>query len=96
MDRYWQINDHMEIWSDEIKWKFFQAVAVSVLQYGCTTCTLMKWLGKKKLDENSIRMFVYCFEQILEAASPTKQQLYSYLPPISQTIQVRQPRHAGH
>ena len=27
---------------------------------------------------------------------PTKQQLHSYLPPISQTIQQKQIKHAGH
>ena len=27
---------------------------------------------------------------------PTKHQLYSHLPPITKTIQVRRPRHAGH
>ena len=27
---------------------------------------------------------------------PTREQLYGYLPPISQTIQVRRTRHAGH
>ena len=30
----------------------------------------------------------YCFEQILEI-TPIKRHLYGYLPPISQTIQVR-------
>ena len=35
-------------------------------------------------------------EQVLEAAHPTKQQLYGYLPPIMKTIQVRWIRHAWH
>ena len=34
---------------DKIKGKFFQAVAMSVLLYGCTIWTLMKFL-EKKLD----------------------------------------------
>ena len=32
--------------SDKMIWEFFQAVAMSVLLYGCTTLTLMKCLGK--------------------------------------------------
>ena len=32
--------------SDEIKWDFFQDIAVSVLLYGCTTWILMKRLEK--------------------------------------------------
>ena len=34
-------------------------------------------------------------EQVLEA-TPQKHQLYSHLPPITKTIQVRRTRHAGH
>ena len=34
-------------------------------------------------------------EQVLEA-TPTNQQLYGHLPPITKTIQVRRTRHAGH
>ena len=33
------------------------------------------------------------FEQIMEVSPPQKQQLYSHLPPISQTIQVIRTRH---
>ena len=33
--------------SDEIKWEFFPAVAVSVQLYGCTTSPEMKHLEKK-------------------------------------------------
>ena len=33
--------------SDEIKWEFFRAVALSALLYNCTTWTLAKHLGKK-------------------------------------------------
>ena len=36
---------------------FFQAVAVSVLLYGCTT-----WMLTKKLDENYTKMIYCCFE----------------------------------
>ena len=41
--------------SEKIKRNSFQAVAVSILQYGCTTWMLMKGT-KKKLDENYTRM----------------------------------------
>ena len=52
--------------SDKIKLGFFQAVALSVLLYGCTTWTLAKCLEKKlcRLHEDA----VCCFEQILKAA----------------------------
>ena len=39
----------------KIKWKLFQAVAVSVLLYGCTTWTLTKCL-ETKLNVNFSRM----------------------------------------
>ena len=38
---------------------------------------------------------LHCFKQILES-TPTKQQLYGHLPPISQTIQVGQAKHSGY
>ena len=34
--------------SDNIKWEFFQAVAMLVLLHGCTAWTLTKHFGKKK------------------------------------------------
>ena len=74
----------MEIWSlsDKIKWEFFQAVTVSVLLYGCSA----KWeQDEKDATLNKSRK-----------QHPTKQQLYGHLSPISQTIHVRQTRHAGH
>ena len=39
--------------SDKIKEKFFQAVAMSILRKSCTTWTLIKKL-KKKLNESSM------------------------------------------
>ena len=48
---------------DKMKWEFFQAVAVSVLQYRCTSKTFgekVKW----ELHKDGAS----CFEQILEAA----------------------------
>ena len=50
---------------------------------------------EKKLDGNYTRML----QAILNKSwrqHPTKQQLYSHLPPITKTIQVRWTRHAGH
>ena len=65
---YWQFNDSMEIgFSDRIKWNFFQAVAVSVLLYSCTSRALTKRFPKKtkcKLYED----YACCFKQILEVA----------------------------
>ena len=40
--------------SDKINWDFFQAVAVSVFLYGCTTWMLTKCM-RKKLDGNYTR-----------------------------------------
>ena len=51
MDCYWQVIDHMEVYS-KIKQDFFQAVAVSILLYRCTIWTLAKCLEKKKLERN--------------------------------------------
>ena len=62
--------------------------------YGCTTWTLTKRL-EKKLDGNYTRML----RAILNKSwwqHPTKHQLYSHLPPITKTIQVRLTRHTGH
>ena len=69
-----------------MKRSFFQAAAVSILLYGCTTWTLTKRM-EKMLDGNYTRML---------RQHPTKQQLYSHLPPITKTIKVRRTRHAGH
>ena len=41
--------------TNKIKRKFFQAVAISVLLYRCTTCMLTK-RTEKKLDENYTRI----------------------------------------
>ena len=41
--------------TDKMKRSFFQAAVISILLYGCTTCTLTKRL-KKKLDGNYTRM----------------------------------------
>ena len=58
--KVWIVIDRLSnIWkadlSDKIKLKFFQAVAMSVLLYGCTTWILTKCLVKK-LNRNYTRM----------------------------------------
>ena len=78
--------------TDKMKRSFFQAAVISILLYGCTTWTLTKSL-EKKLDSNYTRML----QAILNKSwrqHPTKHQLYSHLPPITKTIQVRWTRHA--
>ena len=79
--------------TDKMKRSFFQAVVVSILLYGCTTCTLTKRL-EKKLDGNYTRMPRAILNKFWRQ-HPTKHQLYGHLPPITKTIQVRRTRHAG-
>ena len=65
---------------DKIKCDFFQAVAASILQYGCTTWMITKHMVKK-LYENYMRM-VHDLEEILEATTDktaTVQLLNSHL-----------------
>ena len=66
----------------------------SILLYGCTTWTLTKWL-EKKLDGNYTRMLRAIMNKSWRQ-HPTRHQLYSHLPPITKTIQVRRTRYAGH
>ena len=73
---------------------FFQAVVVSILLFEYTTWTLTKRM-KKKLNGNYTRMLQAIFNKSWRQ-HPTKQQLYSHLPAIMKTIQVRRTRHAGH
>ena len=77
-----------------MKRSFFQAVVVSILLYGCTTWTLAKRL-EKKLEDNYTRMLRAILNKSWRQ-HPTRHQLYSHLPPITKTIQVRRTRHAGH
>ena len=98
MKAWTAINKLSIIWksdlTDKMKCSFFLAVVMLILLYGCTTWTLTKWL-EKKLDSNYIRMqWAILNKSWLQ--HPTKHQLYSHLPPITKTIQVRQTRHAGH
>ena len=78
--------------SDKIKCSFFQAVVTSILLYGCITWMLTKRI-EKRLDGNCTRML----RTILNKSwwqHTTKQLLYSHLPPISKTIQIRWTRYA--
>ena len=77
-----------------MKRSFFQAAAVSILLYGCTTWTLTKQL-EKKLDGNYTKMLRAILNKSWRQ-HPTRHQLYGHLPPITKTIQVRRTRHAGH
>ena len=56
--------------------------------------TLTKHI-KKKLDGNYTKVLHTVLNKSTKLHT-TKQQLYGHLPPISQTIQVRQTRHTGH
>ena len=80
--------------TDKMKRSFFQAAVTSILLYGCTTWTLTKRL-EKKLDGNYTRMLRAILNKSWRQ-HPTRHKLYSHLPPIRKTIQVRRTRHAGH
>ena len=80
--------------TDKMKRSFFHAAVVSILLYGCISWTLTK-RREKKLDSNYTRMLRAILNKSLRQ-HPTKHQLYSHLPPITKTIQVRRTRHAGH
>ena len=72
---------------------FFQSAVVSILLYGCTTCTLTKFM-EKKLDGNYIRMLPVIFNKFWRQHL-TKQQMYDHQPPITKTIKIRRTRRAG-
>ena len=74
--------------------KFFQAVVISVLLYGCTTWILVRRL-ENKLDDSCTRMLRAVLKKSWKQHS-TRKQLYGHLPPISQTIRVRLTTHTGH
>ena len=99
LTKAWTAIDRLSIiWksnlTDKMKRSFFQAAAVSILLYGCTTWMLTKRL-KKKLDGNYTRMLRAILNRSWQQ-HPTRHQLYSHLPPITKTIQARRTRHAGH
>ena len=80
--------------TDKMKCGFFQAAVMSILLYRCTTWTLTKWL-EKKLDGNYTKMLRAILNKSWRQ-HPIKHQLYSHLPPITKTIQVKWTRYAGH
>ena len=80
--------------TDKMKRSFFQAAIVSILLCGSTTWTLTKRL-EKKLDGNYTRMLRAILNKSWRQ-HPTRHQVFSHLPPITNTIQVRRTRHAGH
>ena len=80
--------------TDKMKHSFFQAAAVSILLYGCTTWTLTK-RREKKLDGNYPRMLRAILNKSWRQ-HPTRHQLFCHLPHITKTIQARRTRHAEH
>ena len=95
----WAANDKLSVtWksdlTDKMKRSFSQAAVVSILLYGCTTWTLIKWM-EKKLDGNYTRMLQAILNKPWRQ-HPTKQQMYGPLSPITKTIKVRKTRHEGH
>ena len=86
----WTATDKLSIiWMsnllDKINRDFFQAVAMSILSYGCTTRTQTKHI-EKKLDRNDTRML-----RVIKNKS--WKQLFGHLTPISKTTPKR---HVGH
>ena len=76
---------------DPIKWN-----AVSSKQRSCRYCCMDANLtAGEKLESNYNRMLRAILNRSWRQ-HPTKQQLYSHLPPITKTIQIRLTRHAGH
>ena len=90
----WTANDRMSDLTDRTKRSFFQVAVVLILLYGFTTWTLTKPM-EKKLDSNYTKRLRVVLNRSWRQ-HPTKQRIYSYLPPITKTILVRQTRHAGH
>ena len=80
--------------TDKMKRSFFQAAAVSILQYTYTTWMLTKRM-EKKLDGNYTRMLRAILNKSWRQHS-TKQQLYDLQPLITKIIKLRRTRHAGH
>ena len=97
--------------SNKMKWDFFQVVAVYILLYKCTTWTLTKCIEQKPDGNYTRILFAIkqilvvtlhkttcptCLVHLTWMVSEIGgRELYSYLPPISLTIQVRWTRHVG-
>ena len=78
--------------TDKMKRSFFQAAAVSIQLYGCTTWTLTKRM-EKKLDGNYTGMLRANLNKPWRQY-PTKHLLYGHLTPT--TKKDRRTRQAGH
>ena len=90
MDGYWQVIDHMEIWS-------FWWNKMGFLPRCCCVGTTV-WMhheGTNKTHGNYTRKLRTVLNRSWKQHL-TKQRLYGHLPPISQTIEVRRTRHAWH
>ena len=90
----WTAKDRLSvIWksdlTDKVKRSFYQAAVVSILLYGCTTCKLTKRMVKK-FDGNYIKMLRAILNKSWRQ-HPTKQQLYSQLPPITKISKLDEP-----
>ena len=99
LTKAWTAIDRLSIiWksdlTDKMKRSFFQAAAVSILLYRCTTCKLRK-RQEKNLDGNYTRLLRAILNKSWRQ-HPTRHQVYGHLPPIRKTIQIRRTRHAGH
>ena len=75
---------HMYIWNDK---------TISFKQRLCQYYCMLTKRREKKQNRNCTKMLWSILKKSWRQ-HPTKQQLYSHLPPISQTIQVRRTRHA--
>ena len=88
------INRLSVIWksdlTDEIKHNFFPSSG-----HVDTAIWMLTKRMEKKLDDNYTRMLPAILNKSWRQ-HPTKQQLYSHLPLIMKTIQVRQTRHTRH
>ena len=92
------INRHSVIWksglTDKMKHSFFQEAIVSILLYGCTTCTLIKRL-KRSLTATTQE----CCEQYWTSPRGNTLQSNSYTAtyhPSEKTIKIRRTRQVGH
>ena len=73
--------------SDKLQRDIFQEAAVLIQLYGCTTRTLTKRI-ERKLHGNYTRMLLAILNKSWKQ-HPTKQPLFSHLPPICKTTQIR-------
>ena len=99
LSKVWTANNKLSVlWksdlTDKMKYSFFQAAVVLILLYGCTTWKLTKFM-EKKVDGNYTRILWAILNKSWRQYH-TKQQLYSHLPTITKTIQVRRTRHVEH